>query len=56
MSETQTVQLDDQSPLPTQADQRELAIPIEVKWNLPAWMLRDPGVAVDVEDDDVEFQ
>jgi len=37
-------------------DQTAKAVPIEVKWNLPAWMLRDPGPAIDVEDDDIDFQ
>ena len=57
MNETRTVQpVDDQSPVPTQEDQTAKAVPIEVKWNLPAWMLRDPGKPVNVEDDDIDFQ
>jgi hypothetical protein len=30
-------------------------VPIEVKWNIPAWMLRDPGPLIEVEDDDIEW-
>jgi hypothetical protein len=47
----------DQSVLPeTQAEQTtEQHVPIEVKWRLPAWMLRDPGKRVRTHDD-VTFQ
>jgi hypothetical protein len=33
----------------------EQHVPIEVKWRLPAWMLRDPGKRVRTPDD-VTFQ
>ncbi len=31
----------------------EKPVPIEVKWNIPSWMMRDPGPEVEVEDDDL---
>ena len=34
----------------------EQSVPIEVKWGLPAWMLRHPGPRIEVEDDDVAFE
>lgn len=34
----------------------EKQVPIEVKLNIPAWMLRDPGPRIDVEDDNIDFQ
>jgi hypothetical protein len=27
---------------------------IEVKWNIPAWIMRDPGPQVEVSDDEFE--
>ena len=47
-----------QSALPnTQAKpMQEQAIPIELKWRLPAWMLRDPGKRVRTPDDVIDFQ
>ena len=48
-----------QPPL-DQSNSQEQAIhppvPIEIKWNLPAWMLRDPGPEVDMPDDEVDWQ
>ncbi len=41
---------------PDTLQQTEQPIPIEVKWNLPAWMLRHPGPRIEVEDDDVAFE
>lgn len=29
-------------------------VPIEVKWNLPAWIMRDPSPRIDVPDDDID--
>jgi hypothetical protein len=47
----------DQSSLPELNEQvAEKPVPIEVKWNLPAWMLRHPGKRIEVEDDDVAFE
>jgi len=50
----QTTQSVEQDQLDT-LQQTEQPIPIEVKWNLPAWMLRHPGPRIEVEDDDVAF-
>jgi hypothetical protein len=45
---------------PSQSDHADLErstvekpVPIEVKWNIPSWMMRDPGPEVEVEDDDL---
>jgi hypothetical protein len=35
-------------------DQQSTEIsPIEIKWNIPAWMMRHPGPRIDVPDDDL---
>jgi hypothetical protein len=36
--------------------QSESSVPIEKKWNIPTWMMRDPGPCIEVEDDDVAWQ
>jgi hypothetical protein len=41
---------------PVEQDQTVKSVPIEVKWNIPAWMLRDQGPLVEVEDDDAAFE
>lgn len=33
-------------------DEIQKPVPIEVKWNIPEWLMRDPGPAVEIEDDD----
>jgi len=43
---------DDLSP----QEQTTQPVPIEVKWNLPAWMLKDQGPLIEVPDDDIDFQ
>ena len=41
----------DQSNSQEQAMQQP--VPIEIKWNIPTWMLRDPGPEVDMPDDEL---
>jgi hypothetical protein len=53
ITETESSQ---EATTPTAEQVTEKPVPIEVKWNLPAWMLRDPGPVVEVEDDDIDFQ
>ncbi len=50
----QTDQPTDQSD--SQNQTTEKPVPIEVKWNIPAWMMCDPGPAIAIEDDDIDFQ
>ena len=45
---------DDQSAQTGASSQVSKPVPIEQKWNIPAWMMRDPGSYVDIEDDQFE--
>lgn len=41
---------------PEEQQTAQKAVPIEVKWNLPAWMLRHPGPRIEVEDDNTDWR
>ena len=62
MNELNAKPISEQTTQPAEQDQQEQLqpteqfIPIEVKWKLPAWMLRHPGPRIEVEDDDVAFE
>ena len=52
--------MEDTLPVPSiQTDehpQTTKLVPIEVKWNIPAWIMRDPGPEMPIEDDDIDWQ
>jgi hypothetical protein len=43
----------DNSQEATTSQVEQKPVPIEVKWNIPAWMMRHPGPRIEVEDDDL---
>jgi hypothetical protein len=52
-STTRNTALPEDATLPLEEDQQtapQPSIPIELR--IPAWMMRDPGPAIDIEDDE----
>ena len=50
--------MEDTLPVPSiQTDEHpQTIVPLEVKWNIPAWIMRDPGPEMPIEDDDIDWQ
>jgi hypothetical protein len=54
MKRATTSDSSDQPVQPNAQDQTGQPVSIEVRWNIPAWMMRDQGPEVPVEDDDLQ--